>query len=182
MTSIKNERFIPIKNYIIAALLVVVIIFLTWYGFAWYEVAKENKLSTSYLVKEKIISKEISDLGEAIEVFSEPPSSYYLLISYNGDEDVYNMEKNLESLIKEYSLNDFIYYLNVTNIKDEKNCIAQINTSLSLEDIKVEKIPTIVYFNDGKAIDVITRLDDNIMNNGDFQKLLDKNNITKKGQ
>lgn len=179
MASIKNERFIPIKNYFIALLLVVVIVFLTWYGFAWYEVAKENKLSTSYLVKEKIISKEISDLQEAIEVFSEPPSSYYLLISYNGDEDVYNMEKSLISLINEYNLNDYIYYLNVTSIKDEDNCIAQINTALSLEDVKVSQIPTIVYFNNGKAVDVIERLDDNLMNTGDFQKLLDKNNISK---
>lgn len=179
MTSIKNERFIPIKNYLIAAGLVVVIVLLTWYGFAWYKVAKENKLSTSYLVKEKIITKEINDLGEAIEVFSEPPSSYFLFISYNGDEEVYNMEKELESLITEYHLNDSIYYLNVTNIKDEDNCIAQINTALSLDDIKVTQIPTVVYFNNGKAVDVITRNDNNIMNIGDFQKLLDKNKISK---
>lgn len=179
MTSIKNERFIPTKNYLIAAGLVVVIVLLTWYGFAWYKVAKENKLATSYLIKEKIISKEISDLEEAITVFNEPPSSYFLLISYTGDEEVYNMEKNLESIITEYNLNDSIYYLNVTDIKNESNCIAQINTSLSLEDVKVTQVPTIVYFKDGKAVDVITRQDDNLINNGDFQKLLDKNNIKK---
>ena len=179
MTSIKNERFIPMKNYLIAALLVVVIVLLTWYGFAWYKVAKEKKVSVSYLIEEKVISKEITDLGEAIDVFSETPSSYFLYISYTGNEEIYNMEKKLESLINEYNINDSMYYLNVTNIKDDNNFLEQINTSLALEDVKLTKVPTIVYFYEGKAVDIITREDNNIMNNGDFQKLLDKNNIKK---
>ena len=60
MTNVKkNERYIPLKNYVLAAVIVVVIIALTIYGFAWYDVLKENRVSSSYLVKEKIISKEI---------------------------------------------------------------------------------------------------------------------------
>ena len=46
MTNIKNERFIPVKNYLISAGIVVVIIALAWYAFAWYRVFKENKVST----------------------------------------------------------------------------------------------------------------------------------------
>ena len=49
----KNERYIPIKNYVVAAIIVVVTLLLTWYGFSWYNVIQENKVSTSYLVKEK---------------------------------------------------------------------------------------------------------------------------------
>ena len=48
MTKIKkNETFIPVKNYVIAALIVVVMLGLTWYAFAWYKVIQENKVSTS---------------------------------------------------------------------------------------------------------------------------------------
>ena len=58
MTKIKkNETFIPIKNYVLAALIVVVMLRATWYGFKWYEVIQEGKVSTSYLVKNKYISK-----------------------------------------------------------------------------------------------------------------------------
>ena len=53
----KSERFIPIKNYIISIGIVIAAVLLTIYGFSWYNVLKENKVSTSYLVKEKIISK-----------------------------------------------------------------------------------------------------------------------------
>ena len=52
MTNVKkNERYIPLKNYVLAAVVVVVMILLTLYGFAWYNVLKENRVSTSYLVK-----------------------------------------------------------------------------------------------------------------------------------
>ena len=179
MTNIKNERFIPVKNYLISAGIVVVIIALAWYAFAWYRVFKENKVSTSYLVKEKIISKEITDLNEITDVFSEVPTSYFVYISYTGNEVIYNMEKDLQSIINEYNLNDSIYYINVTSIKDEDDCIDKINKALALDEKKVTSIPTIIYYNNGKPVDIITRSDDNIINTGDFQKMLDVNHIEK---
>lgn len=180
MTNVKkNERYIPTKNYILAAVIVVVMIFLTWYGFAWYSVFKENKVSTSYLVKEKVISNEIKSLSEVSDVFSEAPTTYYLYISYTGSEEIYNMEKDLKGVINEYSLNDTMYYLNITSIKEEKNYLDEINKSLKLDNEKVTSIPTILYFNDGEVVDIIKRSDDNMMNVGDFQKLLDVNKVTK---
>ncbi len=173
----KNERFIPMKNYFIAIGLVVAAVLLTLYGFAWYNVLKEGKVSQSYLVKEKVISNEIQNLDEVEAIFSEVPEEYFVYISYTGSEDIYNMEKDLKKIINEYELNDIIYYLNVTSLKDNKDCIEKINKSLNLEEKKVEKLPTIIYIKDGEVIDIITRNDDNIMNVGDFQKLLDINNI-----
>lgn len=180
MTNVKkNERYIPTKNYVLAAVIVVVMIFLTWYGFTWYNVIKENKVATSYLVKEKIISNEIQSLEEASDVFSETPTRYFVYISYTGSEEIYNMEKDLKKVINNYGLNDSIYYLNVTSLKEEKNYLDKVNKALNLEDKKVTSVPTVVYFNDGKVVDIIERNDDNMMNVGDFQKLLDVNNITK---
>ena len=180
MTSVKkNERFIPIKNYVLAVVIVVVMILLTLYGFEWYKVLKENKVSTSYLVKEKIISNEIKGLNEVNDVFSQAPDNYYLYISYTGSEEIYNMEKDLKKVINDYSLNDSMYFLNVSNIKDEEDYIDQINEALNLENKKVKKVPTIIYYNDGKVVDIIERLDDNIMNVGDFEKLLESNRVAK---
>lgn len=180
MTKVKkNERYIPIKNYILAVVIVVAIILLTWYGFAWYNVLKVNKISTSYLVKEKVISREIQNLTEVNDVFSEAPDTYFIYISYTGSEKIYNMEKGLKKVINEYNLNDSVYYLNVTSIKDNKNYLNDINNSLNLKDEKVENIPTIIYYKDGKLVDIIVRNDNNIMEVGDFQKLLDINKVIK---
>jgi hypothetical protein len=180
MTGVKkNERYIPIKNYVLAAVIVVVMILLTIYGFAWYRVLKENKVSTSYLVKEKIISNEIKGLDEVNDVFSEAPAKYYLYISYTGSEEIYNMEKDLKKVINSYGLNDLFYFLNVTEIKNEKDYIDSINETLSLKDQKIKQIPTIIYFNDGEVVDIVERYDNNIMNVGDFEKLLEINKVTK---
>ena len=178
MTNVKkNERYIPLKNYVLAAVVVVVMILLTLYGFAWYNVLRENRVSTSYLVKEKIISNEIQSLEEVSDVFSEAPNSYFIYISYTGSEEIYNMEKGLKKVINKYELNDKIYYLNVTTIKEQEDYIDDINKSLNLDKKKVKKVPTIVYIKDGEVVDIITRSDDNIMNVGDFEKLLDVNNV-----
>lgn len=180
MTEIKkNERYIPIKNYVIAFFIVCAIVLLTLYIFAWYNVIKENRVSASYLVKEKIISNEIKSLDEVADIFSEVPESYYIYISYTGSEEVYNMERDLKDIIKEYNLSDSIYYLNVTDIKDNENYIDDINESLNLEEKKITQVPTIIYYRNGEAVDIIERKDNNIMNVGDFQKLLDVNKVTK---
>lgn len=168
----KNERFIPIKNYIIAALIVVLAIGLTWYIFAWRKAINDNKVSTSYLTKEKLV-QEINDLSEAKSVFLEAPTSYYILVSYTGDEKVYNMEKSLKDLIVEYNLTDKIYYLNVSSIKDDDNYISKIEEDLNFKDLDIKQVPTIIYVKDGEAVDIITRSDDNMMTAGDFQKMLD---------
>ena len=175
----KNERFVPIKNYIIAVLVIAAIIGLAFYGFAWYKVIKENRISTSYLIKNKVITKEIDNTNELADIFSEAPGTYFIYIGYTGDEKVYNLEKELSKLIKDYNLNDSFYYLNVDNIKDEENYIDNINKSLNLEGKKVKTVPTIIYYNDGKLVDIINKEDNNMMNVGDFQKLLDANKITK---
>lgn len=180
MTKIKkNETFIPVKNYILAAVIVVVIIGLTWYAFAWYNVVQENKVSTSYLVQEKIISKEITDLNEVNNIFSEAPDSYFVYISYTGDEQVYNMEKSLKSVIKSYNLSDNMYYLNVTSIKDEDNYMDKINESLGLTDRKVVKVPTILYFEEGKLVEMTDTKSDLLMTKSDFQKLIILSGIEK---
>ena len=180
MTKIKkNEKFIPVKNYILAAIIVVVIIGLTWYGFAWYNVLKENKVSTSYLVKEKYISNEIADLNEIGDIFTEAPDSYFVYISYTGDEQVYNMEKSIKDLIKEYNLSEQIYYLNVTSIKNEENYLDKINESLNLTDRKVVKVPSILYFYEGKLIEMTDTKSDGLMTKSDFQKLIEIVNIKK---
>lgn len=179
MTNVKNERFVPIKNYVLAFVIVVVIILLTLYSFAWYNVFQEKKVSESYLIKEKVISNEITNLDSIEDVFSEAPSSYFVYVSYTGTKEVYNIEKKLKYVINDYNLNDSIYFLNVTEIKDKEKYIEKVNNALKLEDIKIEKVPTIIYFKEGKAVDITTRKDNNMIDDNDFKQLLDINNFKK---
>ena len=182
MTEIKkNERYIPTKNYVIAIGVIVAILLIAWYCFAWYKVYKEDKVSTSYLVKNNIISNEINDLNEIADVFSEVPDEYFVYVSYTGEEDIFEMEKELAKIIKKYNIANQFYYLNVTEIKDNDDYIDEINRSLSLRDEKIIRVPTIIYYKDGEVVNdgIITRSDNKMMTAADFQKLLDANNIEK---
>ena len=175
----KNERFIPIKNYIIAFVAIIGAIALACYIFSWHKVIKENKLSTSYLIKSKYISNEIQGLERLNDVLSEVPSSYFIYISYTGTDEIYKLEKELARIIDDYKLSDEMYFLNVTSIKDDEDLISEVNKSLNIEDNQIKQIPTILYYSDGKLVDLIANDDNNIMEIGDFQKLLDRNKIEK---
>lgn len=180
MTNVKtNERYVPMKNYIIAGVVVVGIILLTWYGFSWYKIIKEGKVATSYLVSERVISNELNGLDEVADVFSEVPNSYYVYISYTGSEEIYKMEEELSSLIKDYNLADVFYYFNINSFKDDEDYIEKINEAFGLKDNKISNVPTIIYFKEGKAVNIIKNESKNIMNVGDFQKMLDVNGATK---
>ena len=174
----KNERFVPTKNYIIALILIVGVIALSWYAFAWYKTIQENKLSTSYLVSKKVITNEIESLDKISDILSETPSQYYLYISYTGTKEIYSLEKGISKVIKEYGLNDSFYYLNISDIKNDKNYIQKVNQALGLEEDTLKSIPNIIYYEDGQVVDIVNK-NDSMLTVGDFQKTLDLHKIKK---
>ena len=89
------------------------------------------------------------------------------------------MEKGLANIINDYKLGEQVYFLNVTSIKDNKELLSEVTKSLNLEENVLKQIPTIIYYNDGKVVDIIAREDNKMMDIGDFQKLLDRNKIEK---
>lgn len=131
----------------------------------------EAKLSKSYLIKSGTVSLEFKNLDEISPILSESPTEFFVLISYTKDEDTYNLEVGLKNIIDKYKLNDKFYYLNVESIMNEDNYINRINNAFNTNLIK--SVPIILYYKDGKIIDTVKRLDNNIINASDFQKLLD---------
>ena len=61
------------------------------------------------------------------------------------------------------------------------NYLDELNKALGLEENKITQVPTIIFFKDGVVEDdsIITREDNNIMQAGDFAKLLDIKGIQK---
>ena len=171
----KKDNSIPFKNYVVATAVVVGCGLLCLYAYRWVKVFNEKKISTSYLVETKTINNEITGLDNVEEIFAEAPDNYFIYISYTGEEEIYNMEKKLKTLIDEYKLNDEFYYINVTSIKDKTNYIDQLNTKLHLEDTKITNVPTIVYVENGEVgVDnIVTRRDNQLMEAADFEHLLD---------
>ena len=132
---------------------------------------EEKKLSTSYLLSSGTISLEIKNLDEVNQILSEPPTEYFVLITYTGNEDTYDLETGIKPIIDDYKLSDSFYYLNIESIMDSDNYLTRLNNAFNTSEITT--VPIILYYRDGQLVDTVTRDDDNVINAGDFQKLLD---------
>ncbi len=175
-----NYKKIKKKNYVYALLVLVGAVLLTLYIFSWYQVKKEEKLLTSYLIKTNTIENNVEDIKSFKQISLEMPSSYFVYISYTKDEEVYNFEKRLKRKIDKYKLNDMFYYINVTDLKEENsNYLDVIKKELKID--KLDKIPVIIYVIDGdiKKENVLTGKNNKMVSIEDFQKLLDFYNFEK---
>ena len=170
----RDTANVSYKNYLAVLLIFIFVIFGSLYIFEWYKVYKSEKLSSSYLVKTNTVVNVINNYDELKSVFLEAPDEYFVYISYANSQEVYNMEKDLQKLIIDYKLQDNFYYLDVTEMKNDKDFLERINSLLGLKDNKVTKVPTIVYFEEKMNSDnILTREDNNIMQSADFAQLLD---------
>ena len=125
----------------------------------------------SYLLSTQTLSLEIKNLEEVNQILQEAPNEYFVLISYADDKDTYSLEKNLKSIIDNYSLSDRFYYYDATELIKTDNYLEQINNAFNTN--LITKLPVILYYKDGNLKEVVLREDQNIINAGDFQKIID---------
>ena len=160
------------RNRIVIILVIILaFILLGLYIYRWQQVKDEERLSTSYLLSSGTVSLEIKNLDEVSQILSESPTEYFVLITYTGNEDAYDLETGIKPIIDDYKLSDSFYYLNIESIMDSDNYLTRLNNAFNTDEIST--VPIILYFKDGELIDTVTRDDDNVINAGDFQKLLD---------
>ena len=91
--------------YIIIAIILVIAI-VGIYIYRIQAMREEEKLSTSYLLPSGTISLEIKNLDEVSQILSEPPTEYFVLITYTGNEDTYDLETGIKPIIDDYKLSD----------------------------------------------------------------------------
>ena len=173
-SALKQEKRISSKNYLYAFLILVGGIILTLYIFEWMNVKKEEKLMTSYLISSNTIDSSIEDLDSFNQVRQESPNSYFIYLSYTGDEEVYNFEKILKRNIDNYNLRDNLYYIDLTKLmKDNENYIEIVKTKLGIKEI--EKVPAIIYVHNGEIIEsnILDGINGTMLKVADLENLLD---------
>lgn len=172
---VKSESPSTMKNIVIMILFILGVILLTLYFYKWYQVKQDGKYLESYLISSNTINFEMNEIEEIKTVLSETPSYYFVYIGYTKDKAVNELEKELKPLITDYDIQNNFYYLNITNIKENDNNYKEsIAKELNISKKKVEDIPVILYFKDGKLVQ------DGVTNAKDFEKLLTENDIKSK--
>lgn len=165
------QQMISRKNIFIILGIILLLIILAIFIYRWQTMKNEEKWRSSYLISSGTLSLEIKNLDEIDQILSEPPTEYFVLITYTENEETYNLEVNIKDIIDKYKLSDSFYYLNVQSIMDQDNYLTRLNNAFNTDQIST--VPIILYYKDGKLINTVTRNDNNIIKAGDFQKLLD---------
>lgn len=115
--------------------------------------------SKSYLLSNKIVSK----LDDSNLSYVKGQDMSFVLITSLNSESEYNLEKGLEKEIVNNNLQDNFYVYVYKDISE-----------LSLFGLASDsKMPTIVYYKNNALIDKVERIDDKMIEAGDFAKLLD---------
>lgn len=169
----KSKKINP-QNYLYALLVLVGGIIITLYIFEWINVKKEEKLMTSYLISSKTIDSTISDFDSLNQIRQEAPSSYFIYLSYTGNEDIYNFEKELKRVIDKYDLNNNFYYVDLTNLKNEnKDYLTEVKNNLGIDNL--ENIPAIIFVKDGKISNnnILDGINGTMLKISDLENLLD---------
>lgn len=174
MVKKKNDELkkVPLKNYLIALLVLIGGILLIVYIFEWYQVKETEKYMESYLLKSNTITNSIDDINLYNQVIQEAPNDYFIVIGYSSDEQEYLFEKKLKEIIDDYELNDIVYYIDVTKLKEEENYLEIINNNLN---VSIKNVPAIIFVKNRSINNdnIITKDENGNINLNDFEKILE---------
>ena len=138
----EKKREVPLKNYIIGALIIIGIIIVTFYAKRTYEISVQNKISQSVLAR---VVGEVK-YNETDSVLLEKSPNYFIYISYANDKKTYNLENKIKNLISKYEIQDNFYYLNVTDEMEKDNFIEKLNNKLGSNIGSANSLPVIIYY------------------------------------
>ncbi len=143
-----EKRKIPMKNYLLFALLAIVSVILVFYLGKWYQTTSNFQTEKSSILS---VISEIR-LEEMDNYLMENPNGL-LFISAGNDEEIKDYENMLKEIIMEYDLRDEILYLDQNSINDHR-AFVQKYFSDGMQSINFET-PNLILFQDGKVIDVL---------------------------
>ena len=166
-----KENKIPVKNYFILAFIFLIGIGLTIYFCKWYEVIDTEKKQTPVIrgVIPEISSQELDNF-----VLENPTTVLYLCTSDNMK--CRNFEKDFKKYIIKESMENYIVYVNLTNINQVK-FVKDFNSNYEYKTKLTPNYPALIYFNDGKISDMIEGTNSNKLTLSKAKDFLGKNKI-----
>ena len=146
-------RVIPIKNYIILGIVILVSFLILYYFYMWVDAYKETKLNTPILDKymEVINYNEINDF-----VMENPDTIIY--VSILEDEKIRDFEKKIKVSFRRNMFEHDMLYLDITKDINNSNLLNDNNGIINLSSIR--NVPCVVVIKNG-VFDNIYMVSDN---------------------
>ncbi len=136
-----------------------------------YEGGKSN---SSYISK-YVSTIQYNELSSAV---TELSGDTFLYLSYVGDKNVYDLERQIRRQLKINELEDNFIYVDGTSYINDKKEITGLNKTLNVTTKSSIVLPAIIYFKDNVPEDYIDS-SEYLFKVGSFEQLIDKYELGK---
>ena len=116
-----------------------------------YKNFEGRKSNSSYLTK-YVANGDYTDISSML---TEMSNEQYIYISYIGDKNIYNFEKDLKKVLKKYDLLDSIIMIDATDEVDSNGLVESLNRMLKVNTKQDIMLPAIIYYKNSEPVDYI---------------------------
>ena len=137
-------RNIPVKNYVILGIVILVTVFILYYFYMWFDAYNESKINMPILDKymDVINYNEIDDY-----IIENPDTIIYVSVLEN--ESIREFEKEFKNSFRNKEVDNDILYLDLTNELKDKNVKSEIRDKYSFNSLSMVNVPCVVVIEDG---------------------------------
>jgi len=143
--SVKTDelRKIPLKNYIILGVIIVVTLFILNYFYMWVDAYKESKINMPIMDR----YMTVINYNELDNYVVENPDTI-VYVSVLEDEKIREFEKKLKSKYKSNEIDKEVLYMNITDDLKDKNIKNEMVSKYSVNSLNITKVPCVLVFED----------------------------------
>lgn len=145
-----------IVNYVKLFIVVVIGVVITLLVCNIYRNINNNKLNSSY-IDNYVDSCNYNDLSSIV---MELGDNKFIYLSYVGNENIYNYEKELVKVLKKNDLLDLFVYIDSSSVITTDRTVSDLNDKLNVITESSIVLPAVIYFKDGNARDYIDSSDE----------------------
>ena len=156
----KKEKEIPLKNYILLSIVLILTIVVVIYFFLWKNTYEKSKLQTPIL-DDYLLVINYNELNNYLVENKDA----IIYVSKLNDESIRLFENKFKNIINKNNLNNKILYLDLTEELKENNIVKEMT-----------EVPTIVIIKDGK-ISSSYNIKENKYNIKLLEKYLEKEDV-----
>ena len=164
----KKEKEIPLKNYILLSIVLILTIVVVIYFFLWKNTYEKSKLQTPIL-DDYLLVINYNELNNYLVENKDA----IIYVSKLNNENIRLFENKFKNIINKNNLNNKILYLDLTEELKENNIVKEINKKYGKE---MTEVPTIVIIKDGK-ISSSYNIKENNYNIKLLEKYLEKEDV-----
>ena len=171
MTSKKtNKREIPIKNYFILGLIIVITLLIVLYSSAWYKNYHDSKEITP------VITSTLREVKyDNIDTVLTERDVVIMYMCTTNETICRSFEKKFAKYIKSNNLQDDIMYLNLGYDTNENNLLNLVYDNYKSDKLvkKMHDYPTLVIFKSGEIVDILSSTSKNKITINKVREFLD---------